>query len=202
MRVRVSGLWKVYKVIMSNIPVNELRKGEVFKENEQPYVVIKYHHVKMGRGNAVIKIKAKNLKTGATLEKSFLSGSSVEQADVEKVRVQYLYRAGSTYSFMDNTTFETIELSADFLNDDIYYLKEGNTYQILKFEGDPVSLELPLNIVLKVTETGSGFKGNSVTNTMKAATLETGLTTQVPNFINEEESIKIDTRSGEYVERG
>ena len=187
---------------MANMPVNEMRKGEVFKDNGQPYTVIQYHHVKMGRGNAVIKIKSKNLKTGAVLEKSFLSGGTVEQADVEKVKVQYLYKAGERYSFMDNTTFETVELSKDFLGDDVYYLKEGGAYQILKFEGNPVSLELPLNIILKVTETGSGFKGNSVTNMMKAATLETGLTTQVPNFINEGESIKIDTRSGEYVERG
>lgn len=187
---------------MANIPVNDLRKGEVFKENGQPYVVIKYNHVKMGRGNAVIKIKARNLKTGAVLEKSFLSGSTVEEADVEKVKVQYLYKAGETYSFMDNTTFETIELSGDFLGDGVYYLKEGNTYQILNFEGDPVSLELPLNIILKVEGTGSGFKGNSVTNMMKPAALETGLETLVPNFINEGEFVKIDTRSGEYLERG
>jgi elongation factor P len=187
---------------MANIAVNELRKGEVFKENGQPYVVIKYNHVKMGRGNAVIKIKAKNLKTGAVLEKSFLSGGVVEQADVEKVKVQFLYKAGEVYSFMDNTTFETIELSGGFLGDDVFYLKEGIIYQILKFEGEPVSLELPLNMALKVTETGSGFKGNSVTNMMKAATLETGLNVQVPNFINEGELVKIDTRSGEYLERG
>lgn len=184
------------------IRVNELRKGEVFKENGQPFVVIKYNHVKMGRGNAVIKIKARNLKTGSVLEKSFLSGGAVEEADVEKVKVQYLYKGGENYSFMDNVTFETLDLSKNFLGDDVNFLKEGNTYQLLKFEGESVSLELPLNLVLKVKETGSGFKGNSVTNMMKAAVLETGLNTQVPNFINEGEFIKVDTRSGEYVERG
>lgn len=183
------------------IRVNELRKGEVFKENGQPYVVLKYNHVKMGRGNAVIKVKARNLKTGSVLEKSFLSGGAVEDADVEKVKVQYLYKAGDNYSFMDSVSFETLELSHNFLGDDVNYLKEGNTYQLLKFEGGSVSLELPLNLVLKVAETGSGFKGNSVTNMMKAAVLETGLSTQVPNFINEGDLIKIDTRSGDYVER-
>lgn len=183
------------------IPVNELRKGEVFKENGQPFTVVTYRHVKMGRGNAVIKIRAKNLKNGATLEKSFLSGATIEEADVEKIKVQYLYRAGQTYAFMDSGTFETIELSKDFLGDDVYYLKEGVTYQILRFEGSPVSLELPLNLPLKVTETGSGFKGDSVSNVMKAAWLETGLKTLVPNFIKEGELVKIDTRSGEYVER-
>ncbi|MCL5004041.1 MAG: elongation factor P [Patescibacteria group bacterium] len=186
---------------MSNIPVNDLRKGEVFKENGQPFVVVKYSHVKMGRGNAVIKIKAKNLKTGAVLEKSFLSGSSVEEADVEKIKVQYLYKSGETYSFMDSQTFETIELSRSFIGDDVNYLKEGEPCQLLKFEGGPVSLELPLSVVLKIAETGSGFKGNSVTNMMKPAKLETGLEVQVPNFINEGESVKIDTRTGEYVER-
>lgn len=183
------------------IRVNELRKGEVFKENGQPFVVIKYNHVKMGRGNAVIKIKAKNLKTGSVLEKSFLSGGSVEEADVEKVKVQYLYKAGENYSFMDSVSYETFDLSKSFLATDVDFLKEGNTYQLLKFEGESVSLELPLNLILKVSETGSGFKGNSVTNMMKAAVLETGLNTQVPNFINEGDFIKVDTRSGEYVER-
>ncbi len=180
------------------VPVNELRKGEVFKEDDQPFTVVAYRHVKMGRGNAVIKIKAKNLKNGSVLEKSFLSGSAVEEADVEKVKVQYLYRTGANYAFMDNLTFETVELSKDFLGDDIFYLKEGATYQILKFEGTPVSLELPLSLPLLVSETGSGFKGDSVSNVMKPAVMETGLRTNVPNFINEGESVKIDTRSGQY----
>lgn len=183
------------------IPVNELRKGEVFKEDGQPFTVVEYRHVKMGRGNAVIKIKAKNLKNGSVLEKSFLSGSAVEEADVEKIKVQYLYKSGAKYAFMDNQTFETIELSKDFLGDDIYYLKEGAIYQILNFESSPVGLELPLSLPLRVSETGSGFKGNSVSNVMKVAVMETGLTTNVPNFINEGEMVKIDTRSGDYVER-
>lgn len=183
------------------IPVNELRKGEIFKDNGQPFTVVTYHHVKMGRGNAVIKIKAKNLKTGSVLEKSFLSGGSVEEADVEKIKVQYLYKSGPSYVFMEGTTFETVELSSQFLGDDVYYLKEGFDYQILKFEGQPVSLELPLNLPLKVFETGSGFKGDSVSNVTKAAVMETGLKTVVPNFINEGEVVKIDTRSGEYLGR-
>ncbi len=187
---------------MSNIPVNELRKGEVFKENGQPFTVVAYRHVKMGRGNAVIKIKAKNLKTGSVVEKSFLSGGSVEAADVEKRKVAYLYKQGQTYSFMDSLSFETWALAAAFLGDDIYYLKEGENYVILNFEGRPVSLELPLNLVLKVVQTGSGFKGNSVANVMKPARLETGLETRVPNFIEEGEFVKVDTRTGEYLERG
>ena len=183
------------------IPVNELRKGEVFRQDGQPFVVLSYRHVKMGRGNAVIKIKARNLKTKSTIEKSFLSGSAVEEADVEKRKIQYLYKGGDNYSFMDGQTFETVDLNKDFLGDGGYYLKEGLTYLLLTFEGKPVSLELPINIALKVTETGSGFKGNSVTNIMKPAKLESGLETQVPNFIKEGEMIKVDTRTGEYVER-
>ena len=183
------------------IPVNDLRKGEVFKEDGQPFVVLSYHHVKMGRGNAVIKIKARNLKTKSTVEKSFLSGSAVAEADVEKRKMQYLYKGGANYLFMDGETFETIDLNTDFLGDDVFYLKEGLTYLLLTFEGKPVTLELPISIALRVTETGSGFKGNSVTNVMKPAKLETGLETQVPNFIDEGENIKVDTRTGEYVER-
>lgn len=184
------------------IRATDLRKGEIFKENGQPYVVASYAHVKMGRGNAVIKVKAKNLITGAVVEKTFLSGSSVEEADVEKIRLEYLYKAGANYSFMDSQTYETLDLNKDFLGEDVYYLKEGEAYFLLKFEGRPVSLELPLNVVLKVVEAGSGFKGNSATNVSKAVKLETGLTVNAPGFIKDGDSIKVDTRSGEYIERG
>jgi len=183
------------------IPVNELRSGEIFKENNQPFTVVKYSHVKMGRGNAVIKIKARSLTTGAVLEKSYLSGSSVEEADVEKTKVQYLYKAGHQYFFMDNKTYEQSDLGSDFLGDNVYYLKEGETYEIVKFEGAPVSLQLPITIVLKVTETGPGFKGDTVSSTFKPAVLETGLKTDVPLFINLSDSIKVDTRDGSYVSR-
>lgn len=183
------------------LAVNDLRKGEVFKEDGQPYLVLKYQHVKMGRGNAVIKVKARNLKNQAVVEKSFLSGSSVAEADVQKVKVQYLYQRGGRYYFMESSTFETVELSQDFLGEASFYLKEGNAYQILTFENQPVSLELPLKVSLKVTETGSGFKGDSVANVMKPAKLETGLQTLVPNFIEDGETVKIDTRTGQYLGR-
>lgn len=183
------------------IPVNDLRSGEIFKENGQPFTVVKYSHVKMGRGNAVIKIKAKSLTSGAVLEKSFLSGASVEEADVVKIKVQFLYQAGSQYFFMDNKTYEQIELSRDFLGDNTYYLKEGETYEVVKFEDVPVSLQLPITIVLKVSETGSGFKGDTVASTFKPAVLETGLKVDVPLFINTDDFVKIDTRDGSYASR-
>lgn len=183
------------------IPVNELRSGAVFKESGQPYSVLKYNHVKMGRGNAVVKIKARNLKTGSTIEKSYLSGASVEEADVEKTKVQYLYKAGNLYSFMDVRSYEQLELSSDFLSDNVFFLKEGENYELLKFEGSPVSLELPISIVLKVAETGSGFKGDTVSSTGKPAILETGLKADVPLFINTGDTVKIDTRDGSYVGR-
>lgn len=183
------------------IPVNDLRSGEIFKENGQPFTVLKYSHVKMGRGNAIIKIKAKSLTSGTVLEKSFLSGASVEEADVVKNKVQYLYQAGGQHFFMESKTYEQIELTEDFLGEDRFYLKEGETYEVVKFEGSPVSLQLPITLILKVTETGSGFKGDSVANTFKPAVLETGLKADVPLFINNGDLIKVDTRDGSYVSR-
>lgn len=183
------------------IAVNDLRSGEIFKENGQPYTVVKYSHVKMGRGNAVIKIKAKNLLNGAVLEKSFLSGASVEEADVEKIKVQFLYKAGNLYFFMDSHSYEQFDLSQDFLGENTNFLKIGENYEIIKFDGSPVSLQLPITIILKVAETGSGFKGDTVSSTFKPAILETGLRTDVPLFINNDDYIKVDTRDGSYVGR-
>ena len=183
------------------IAVNNLRSGEIFKENGQPYTVVKYSHVKMGRGNAVIKIKAKSLLNGAVLEKSFLSGAAVEEADVEKIKVQYLYKAGGLYFFMESRSYEQIDLPEDFLGDNVHFLKEGENYDIIKFEGSPVTLQLPITVILKVAETGSGFKGDTVSASFKPAVLETGLKTEVPLFINTDDFIKVDTRDGSYVER-
>lgn len=183
------------------IPVNDLRAGTVFKDNGRPYSVIKYSHLKMGRGNAVVKIKARNIRTASVIEKSFLSGSSVEEADVEKIKVQYLYRAGSNFIFMDLKTFDNIELREEFLGDNIYYLKEGGDCEIMKFEGSPVSILLPTTVVLEISETGSGFKGNTVSSVGKAALLETGLKCEVPLFIRTGDRVKIDTRDGSYVNR-
>lgn len=183
------------------IHVNDLRSGEVFEENGQPFVVLKYAHVKMGRGNAVIKIKARNLKTGAVLEKSFLSGAAVAEADVEKSKIQFLYKTGKVFCFMDVRSFDQMELSEEFLGENVYFLKEGENYELLKFNGSPVSLELPITIVLKVAQTGSSFKGDSVSNTYKKAVMETGLKVDVPLFIDNGEAIKVDTRDGSYVGR-
>ena len=186
---------------MSMIHVNDLRSGEIFKENGQPFVVLKYAHVKMGRGNAVIKIKARNLKSGSVLEKTFLSGASVEEADVEKSKVQFLYKNGKVFFFMDIKSFDQMELSEDFLGENVYFLKEGENYEVLRFNGSPVSLELPITIVLKVAQTGSSFKGDSVSNTYKKAVMETGLKVDVPLFIADGEAVKVDTRDRSYVGR-
>lgn len=186
---------------MSNIPVTLLRNGTVYKDAGAPYLVLKYQHTKVGRGNATIKVKVKNIITGATMEKSFVSGSTVEEADVEKVKSQYLYRSGDDAVFMDLNTYDQINIPLTLLDEGFSYLKEGVEVYIFMFEGKPVSVELPLNVILEVTETEPGFKGDSATNTLKPAKVETGLKVDVPLFVKFGDRIRVDTRTGEYVER-
>ena len=155
----------------------------------------------MGRGNATIRVKVRNLITGATLERAFTSGASVEEADVQKVKAQYLYRAGERVYFMEMVGFEQIELPVDLIDEGVSYLKDGQEVFIFIFEGRAVSVELPITVQLKVTETEPGFKGDTATAALKPATVETGLRVDVPLFIRAGDTIKIDTRTGEYLER-
>lgn len=164
-------------------------------------MVLKYQHIKMGRGNANIKVKVRNLLTGNVSERTFVSGAAVEEADVEKVRVQYLYRDVQSAFFMDSGSFEQMALPLALVEEDLPYLTDGLEAYVFLFEGEPVSLEMPLNVILKVTGTEPGFKGDSATTVLKPAVLETGLKVGVPLFIKVGDTIKVDTRSGEYVGR-
>ena len=183
------------------LPVTSLKVGVVFQESGKPFLVIKYEHKKLGRGKANIKIKARNLKTGAFLKRTFISGARVEEAMVEKKKLQFLYFEGENAVFMDPISFEQSEVAKEVFDGREKFMQEGEKVEVLFFEGAPVSVELPLSLVLKVTETGPGVKGNSATNIFKPAILENGLQTKVPLFIEVGEKIKVDTRSGEYVER-
>ena len=155
----------------------------------------------MGRGNATIRVKIRNLITGATLERAFTSGASVEEADVEKVKAQHLYRSGDWVYFMEMVSFEQIELPVSLIDEGVSYLKEGQEVYIFIFEGHAVSVELPITVQLKITETEPGFKGDTATSAFKPAVTETGLKIDVPLFIRVGDMIKIDTRTGEYLER-
>lgn len=183
------------------LEVTQLRAGTVFEDLGMPWVVLKYEHVKMGRGSATIRVKIKNLKTGSTLEKSFTNGARVQDVNLEKRQGQYLYKDVSGFVFMDPETYEQFSIMEDLVGDQGKFLKEGTEVD-LKFYGDePLSIALPLKMKFKVTETEPGFKGNSVTNLYKDAVIETGAHVKIPLFVEEGEEIIINTDTGDYVER-
>lgn len=183
------------------ISVTQLRAGTVFEENGEPYLVLKYEHTKMGRGTANIKVKIKNLKSNSITEKTFISGARVQEAAVAKRKLQYLYREGEGFCFMDPKSFEQFAVSGEVIADQEKFLREGDQFDVLFWEETPMDLELPPKMEFMVAEAGPGVKGNSATNIYKPATLNNGMTIKVPLFIKEGEKILVDTRTGEYVER-
>lgn len=179
----------------------DLRNGTTFIVDGAPYVVLEYKFIKMGRGGATVRVTARNLKTGSTEEKTYSSNVTVEDAATSKRSLQYLYQDGEEVVFMDPRTFEQASIARRVLKDQIPYLREGDLVNVLYWGEEPLSVELPLKIELKVTETDPGIKGNSASNMLKNATLENGLVVRVPLFINNGDKVRVDTRSGTYVER-
>jgi len=180
------------------ISITELRKGAVFEQDGDPLQVTQYLHKKLGRGKANIRIKAKNLRTGTTLDTVFNSGAKVEEAEVVKKSVQFLYQDGKQMHFKDLETGDKVSLPVDEQGN---FLSKNIEIELLSFEGEPLSIELPSAVELKVKKTEPGVKGNSATNIYKPATLESGHTLQVPLFINEGDTIKVNTETGKYVSR-
>lgn len=183
------------------INVNDLRNGTVFKEEQELWQVVNYEHIKMGRGSGNIKIKAKNLKTGSIIEKSFITGARVEGADVEKKKAQFLYKDGESYFFMDPVSFEQFSLTEDIVGDQSKYLKDSLEVLLLVSDEAALGMEIPNSLVYEITETGPGERGNTVSSVFKDANLDNGLTVKVPMFTKVGDKIKVDTRTGEYVER-
>lgn len=183
------------------IDAGELRKGGALEIDGGIYQILEYQHVKMQQRQPVIKLKLREVRTGNTIEKNFQPGDKVTPAFLEHRPVQYLYNDGGLYHFMDNESYEQIELAADQIGDDKYYLKEGLMLEILTCKGAAVTMELPRAVELHIVETDPGFKGDRATSGTKPAKLETGLTVQVPLFINPDELIKVDTRTGVYLEK-
>lgn len=183
------------------IDVNKLKVGVTFTEEDQPYKVMKYDFTKMGRGNAVIKVKAKNLFTGAIVTKSYLSGNMVEDITLEKKHLQYLYKDDDKGYFMDPVSFEQYEIPLGVLGDDVLYLVEGEKAWVL-FWGDKIlGVELPASTVMEVAEAEPGARGNTVSNVLKPVKMTTGLTVMVPLFINKGDRIKINTETSSYIGR-
>ncbi|RJQ41591.1 MAG: elongation factor P [Anaerolineaceae bacterium] len=183
------------------IDVNELRKGVTFQIDDDIYKVLEYHHNKPGRGAATIRIKARNLRTGSTIEKTFGSGERVQDIRLEYHVVQFLYPDGDLYYFMDTETFEQPAISKDILGDNVGYLKEGTEVKLTYFENEPIDIELPTTIDFKVVHSEAAVRGDTATGVSKKVKVETGQEFNVPAFINTGDIIRVDTRTGEYVTR-
>ena len=179
----------------------EFRNGVTFEMDGQVQQVIEFQHVKQGKGAAFVRVKMKNVVTGAVTETSFNPTAKFEEAFVERREMQYLYNEGDLYYFMDNETYEQIPISKDTLGDDFRFVKENENVKVLSYKGSVFAVEPPLFVELEITETEPGVKGNTATNVLKPATVETGAVVKVPIFIEQGERIQIDTRTGEYLGR-
>jgi elongation factor P len=183
------------------IGVGDLRKGITMELDGELYQVIDYQHIKIGRGSAQIRIKLRDVRGGHTIERTFQAGEKFVRARLDYRNMQYLYNDGDLYYFMDEENFEQMPLSLDQLGDAINYLKENMSLQVSSYKDSVIGVEMPITVELEVTETEPGFKGDTATGGTKPATLETGLTVQVPLFVNQGDKIKVDTRSATYLER-
>lgn len=179
----------------------DFRNGFTFTEGGDLFSIIEFQHVKPGKGGAFVRTKLRNVKTKAVIDRTFRAGEKVDEVRLERKPYEYLYNDGTFYVFMDTTTYDQIQLDTDLLGDAINYLPENTECGIL-FHGDtPIEVDIPAHMELEIVETEPGFKGNTAQNATKPATLSTGAVVQVPLFIETGTVVKVDTRSGEYLER-
>lgn len=183
------------------ISVTELRKGVTFEMDGELYRVLDYQHHKPGRGNAVIRTRLRNLRSGATIDRTFQSGDRVQDVRLDHRTVQYLYNDGEFYHFMDVETYEQPILSADVLGDASKYLVDGLNVELISYGSEPIEVELPVTVDMRVTETEVAIRGDTATGATKDAVTETGLVVKVPLFVAEGDVIRVDTRTGEYLTR-
>ncbi|MFN2121738.1 MAG: elongation factor P [Anaerolineales bacterium] len=183
------------------IDVNELRKGVTFELDGGLFKVLEYTHNKTGRGNASIRVRARNLLTGANIDKTFQSGDRVQDARLDFHNVQYLYTDSEFFHFMDNATFEQPAIKADLLGEDALYLKAGMEVKLTFYNDQPLDIELPTSVDLEVTEAEVAVRGDTATGVSKKVTTETGLQVQCPQFVKVGDVIRVDTRTGDYVTR-
>lgn len=183
------------------ISTNDLKLGITLLVDNNLFTVLEFQHVKPGKGPAFVRTKLKNVRTGATVDKTFNAGVKVEQALINKVDMQYLYEQNNEYYFMNMESYEQLSLTKDILGNDLYYLKEGIEVTLSTYQDEVLGLIFPDKIELVVTMTEPGVKGNTINNTYKDATLETGLELKVPLFIDQGETIIISTKDGKYSSR-
>jgi elongation factor P len=183
------------------ISATDLKNGKTFEMDGKTYKVLKYRHQKIGRGGANVKLKVVNLKTGEKSQKTLNSTVKVEEIDTSKKPLQYLFKDNQNTIFMDSNTYEQIEIPFSLIKEEIQYIKEGQDVDVLFVKDEPVSVDIPAKVNLEVTETVPGVKGDTTSNVYKPAKLENGMSVKVPLFIKKGEKIRVDTRTGEYVER-
>jgi elongation factor P len=180
---------------------SDFRTGLIIKFKNDLYSIVDFQHVKPGKGGAFVRSTLKNLKTGRVLDNTFRAGEKVDTVRVERKKYQYLYREGESLVCMDNETYEQINIPNNLFGDAVNFLKESEEVEILFNGSDIISVDTPVFATLKVVETEPGFKGNTATGAVKPAKVETGAVVNVPLFINVDDVLKVDTRTGEYVER-
>jgi len=186
---------------MSSVSTNDLKNGMTLDLAEGLFSVIEFQHVKPGKGGAFVRTRLKNVRSGAVLDRTWRADERLEQAIVDKREMQLLYREADRYVFMDNTTYDQIEVGITALGDAARWLKDGDSAVLQMYKGEIVGVDLPAAVELTVAQTEPGVQGDRVSGAKKPATLETGVTVQVPLFVNVGDRVKVDTRSGEYLTR-
>jgi elongation factor P len=184
-----------------SVSTNDLKNGMTLNVDGQLWTVLEFLHHKPGKGQAVVRTKLRNVMSGAVLDRTFKADEKVGLARVDRREMQYLYREGDHLVFMDNESYEQTHVPLDVVGDAIKYLVEGATALLPTFEGNPIGVELPAGVSLAISKTEPGVKGDRVSGALKPATLETGITVQVPLFVEEGDRIRVDTRTGEYLTR-
>jgi elongation factor P len=183
------------------VSTNDLKNGMTLDLPEGLFSVVEFQHVKPGKGGAFVRTKLKNVRTGAVLERTYRADEKLEQAIIDKREMQYLYADGTEYVFMDNSTYDQLQVPGDALGDATRYLKEGDSAVLQIYEGEIVGVDLPAAVELTVSDTEPGVQGDRVSGARKPATLETGHIVQVPLFVNAGDRVRVDTRTGEYLTR-
>jgi len=186
---------------MPTITTNDLKNGMTLDLDGQLFQVVEFQHVKPGKGNAFVRTTLKNARTGSVLDRTFRAGEKVERAMIDKREMQFLYREGKEFVFMDNQSYEQLHVGEVVVSDAPNYMKEGDTVVLLMYKAEPVELQLSASVELEISHTEPGVQGDRVSGATKPATLETGLVVQVPLFLEVGEKIKVDTRSASYISR-
>lgn len=183
------------------VQAGDFRNGLTVEMDGNIYTIIEFQHVKPGKGSPFVRTKLKNIKNGGIVEKTFRPTEKLPQARIERAEYQYLYRDGDLYNFMETTTFEQVTLGADSVGDSLKFVKENEMVKLCSYNGEVFAIEPPLFVELVITDTEPGVKGDTATGATKPAKVETGATVYVPLFVNQDDVIKIDTRTGEYLSR-